>query len=172
MKKSQLHTDEYAAYYGTYIDTVTNEYNLVEELEISVHRLVKFVQDIPMDKFDYRYAEGKWTIRQMLQHMIDTERVFSYRATAFARGEQQGLPGFDENAYAAAADVTIRNFQEMKEELLILRRSVHFMYKGFTLEALMAAGEANHNRVTVNALGYIIVGHVRHHFRILKERYL
>ncbi len=162
---------DYAPFYETYVSLVPKE-DLMVEIHNSLTEIYETLEAIPVSKIDYAYAEGKWTIRQMLQHMIDTERVFSYRATAFARGEQQGLPGFDENAYAAAADVTVRNFQEMKEELLILRRSVHFMYKGLTLEALKAAGEANHSRVTVNALGYIIVGHVRHHFRILKERYL
>ena len=77
MKKSQLKTDEYADFYATYINTVTEEFTLTEELEISVHRLVKFVREIPMDKFDYRYAEGKWTIKDILQHLIDAERIFA-----------------------------------------------------------------------------------------------
>ncbi|RZJ99773.1 MAG: DinB family protein, partial [Flavobacterium sp.] len=75
MKVTQLHSDEYASFYANYIKQVSDEYTLMEELEISVHRLIKFVQDIPMDKYDYRYAEGKWTIKDILQHLIDAERI-------------------------------------------------------------------------------------------------
>lgn len=162
---------DYASFYETYVSLVQRD-DLLSEIHDSLTEIYDTLEVIPIDKIDYAYAEGKWTVRQLVQHMIDTERVFSYRATAFARGEQQSLPGFDENAYAAAADVSGRNFLEMKEELFMLRRSVYFMYKGFTPEALASLGEANKNKVTVNALGYIIVGHVRHHFRILAERYL
>lgn len=162
---------DYASFYETYVALVPKE-DLITEIHDSLTEIFETLEAIPIHKNDYAYAEGKWTVKQMVQHMIDTERVFSYRATAFARGEQQGLPGFDENAYAAAADVKDRNFLEMKEELLILRRSVYFMFKGLTPEALASAGEANKNRITVNALGFIIVGHVRHHFSILSERYL
>ena len=94
MKPSDLKTEEFAGHYATYINQVSGEYTLVEELEISVHRLIKFVQNIPMDKFDYRYAEGKWTIKDILQHLIDTERIFAYRALRFARNDKTELPGF------------------------------------------------------------------------------
>ena len=84
MKASEISVDEYAAFYAPYISTLANE-DLIEELEISLHRLIRFVQEIPMDKFDYRYAEGKWTIKDILQHLIDSERVFSYRALRLDR---------------------------------------------------------------------------------------
>jgi hypothetical protein len=162
---------DYAPFYETYVSLVQNE-DLISEFHDSLIEICDTLEVMPIDKIDYAYAEGKWTVRQLVQHMIDTERVFSYRAIAFARGEQQSLPGFDENVYAEVANVSDRNFLEMKEELLALRRSVYFMYKGFTPEALASSGEADKNKVTVNALGYIMVGHVRHHFRILAERYL
>jgi hypothetical protein len=162
---------DYAPFYETYVSLVRKD-DLISEIHDSLIEICDTLDVIPINKIDYAYAEGKWTVRQLVQHMIDTERVFSYRATAFARGEQQSLPGFDENIYAEAANVSDRNFLEMKEELLILRRSVYLMYKGLTPEALASSGEANKNKVTVNALGYIMVGHVRHHFRILAERYL
>src|SRR6476469_8860821 len=103
MKSSDLNTDEYASYFGTYIGQVSEEYTLIEELEISVHRFIKFVQNIPMDKFDYRYAEGKWTIRDIIQHIIDAERIFAYRALRFARKDQTPLASFDENTYVDEA---------------------------------------------------------------------
>src|SRR3954471_3980980 len=87
MKPTDLNSDEFAGFYATYINQVSNEYTLVEELEISVHRLIKFVQNIPLDKFDYRYADGKWTIKDIIQHLIDAERIFAYRALRFARND-------------------------------------------------------------------------------------
>jgi hypothetical protein len=162
---------DYAPFYNTYVRLV-NEDDLIKALQSSLEEITENLVLITADKGDHAYAEGKWTLKELLQHMIDTERVFSYRAMAFARGEQQNLPGFDENAYADTAKVSARNLAEMKEELLSLRRAVYFMFKGFTEEDLMRSGTANNNRVTVNAMGYIAIGHVRHHFGVIRERYL
>ncbi len=162
---------EYPSFYGTYVKLVQDD-DLIKVLQASLNEMHETLESIPAATFDYAYAEGKWTVSQLLQHMIDAERVFSYRAMAFARGEQQQLPGFDENEYAGLADVSARNISEMKEELMTLRRSVYFMFKGFTEQDLSRSGVANGNPVTVNALGYIIIGHVRHHFNVIKERYL
>jgi hypothetical protein len=162
---------DYAPFYGTYVRLVMED-DLVKALQYSLEEITENLVLITADKADHAYAEGKWTLKELLQHMIDTERVFSYRAMAFARGEQQNLPGFDENAYADSAQVAERNLAEMKEELLSLRRAVYFMFKGFTSEDLLRSGTANNNRVTVNALGYIAIGHVRHHFGVIRERYL
>lgn len=164
-------TGDYATFYETYVSLVKSD-DLLTEMQSSLKEIEQALGAVPEDRKDYAYAEGKWTIKELLQHMIDTERVFAYRATAFARGDKQSLPGFDENAYAATADVSRRNFLEMRTELLNLRQSQYLMYKGLTPEALATAGEANKNRVTVNALGYIMIGHVRHHLRILADRYL
>jgi hypothetical protein len=162
---------EYAPFYETYVKLVEDD-DLVKAFQSSLDEIHENLASIPADRSDYTYAEGKWTLRELLQHMIDAERVFAYRAMSIARGEQQNLPGFDENKYAAIADVAARNISEMKEELMILRRSVYFMYKGFTDRDILRSGIANNNPVTVNALGYIIIGHVRHHFAVIKERYL
>jgi uncharacterized damage-inducible protein DinB len=162
---------DYAPFYETYVRLVSED-DLVKALQSSLEEITENLALITTDKADHAYAEGKWTLKELLQHMIDTERVFSFRAMAFARGEQQDLPGFDENAYAQTAKVSARNLQEMKEELLSLRRAVYFMFKGFTEEDLQRSGTANNNKVTVNALGYITIGHVRHHFGVIRERYL
>jgi DinB superfamily len=164
-------SSDYAPFYDTYVKLVKED-NLVKALQSSLDEIHENLELIPADKMDHAYADGKWTIRELLQHIIDTERVFSYRAMAFARGEQQDLPGFDEKKYASIANVAARNISEMKEELMILRRSVYFMFKGFTDEDILRSGIANNNPVTVNALGYIMIGHVRHHFAVIKERYL
>jgi hypothetical protein len=162
---------DYPPFYETYVKLVQED-DLIKALQVSLEEIHKNLESIPADKMDWAYAEAKWTVRELLQHMIDAERVFAYRAQAFARGEQQNLPGFDENEYAKMANVTARNISEMKEELTALRRSVYFMFKGLTEQDIQRTGIANKNPVTVNALGYIIIGHVRHHFNIIKERYL
>ncbi|MDI9257033.1 DinB family protein [Flavobacterium sedimenticola] len=172
MKKSELHTDEYAAYYGAYIDSVTDAYNLVEELEISVHRLVKFVQDIPMDKFDYRYAEGKWTIKDILLHLIDAERIFAYRALRFARKDETPLASFDENAYVVEANANSRSIQDLLSEMLVVRQATLALFKSFSEEQLLRKGIASNNPMSVRALGFTIIGHQNHHQRIFQERYL
>ena len=104
MKITDIQPDEYAPYQESYIKLVDDAYTLTEELEISVHNFIHFVRDIPMDKYDYRYAEGKWTIKDIIQHFIDSERIFAYRALRFSRGDETILPGFDENIYANNAN--------------------------------------------------------------------
>ena len=95
MKIDQLPINEYPDFYSAYIETLENV-QLIEDLEISLHQFIKFVQNIPMDKFDYRYAENKWTIKEIIQHLIDCERIFSYRALRFSRNDKTPLPSFDE----------------------------------------------------------------------------
>ncbi len=171
MKSIEIGSDEYAEFYAPYISTLTDE-DLIEELEISVHRLIRFVQEIPMDKFDYRYAEGKWTIKDILQHLIDAERVFSYRALRFARNDSTELPGFEENDYANVADGCKRSIKELLTELAIVRQSTLALFKTFSDEVLMRRGVASGRVMSVRALGFIIIGHQNHHQRIFAERYL
>jgi uncharacterized damage-inducible protein DinB len=172
MKASQLQTNEYAAYYEAYISQVSDEYTLIEELEISVHRLIKFVQNIPMDKFDYRYAEEKWTIKDILQHLIDAERIFAYRALRFARNDKTELASFDENEYAVEAIANRRSIMDLLTELAVVRQSTLSLFKTFSEEQLIRIGIASNNPMSVRALGFVIIGHQNHHQRIFQERYL
>ncbi|MCF6133506.1 DinB family protein [Flavobacterium wongokense] len=172
MKPTDLKPDEFASYYGTYINQVSNEYNLVEELEISVHRLIKFVQNIPLDKFDYRYAEGKWTIKDIIQHIIDAERIFAYRALRFARNDQTPLASFEENNYVDEANANKRSIQELLTELAVVRQATLSLFKSFSNEELMRKGIASNNPMSVRALGFVIIGHQNHHQRVFQERYL
>jgi uncharacterized damage-inducible protein DinB len=172
MKPSQLQSDEYASFYANYINQVSEEYTLVEELEISVHRLVKFVQDIPLDKFDYRYAEGKWTIKDILLHLIDAERIFAYRALRFARNDKTALASFDENTYVDEANANKRSIQDLLSEMLVVRQATLSLFKSFSEEQLLRKGIASNNPMSVRALGFIIIGHQNHHQRIFLERYL
>jgi len=168
MRPSQT---EYAPFYETYVSMVQED-DLNAALQSSLEEIRDMLEAIPVEKTDHAYAEGKWTVKELLQHVIDTERVFSYRSVCIARGEQQPLPSFDENSYARQADVSERSMREMKEELLALRSSNYLMFKGFTDSMLQNRGTASGKEISVNALGYICVGHVRHHMRILQERYL
>ncbi len=172
MKISEVKPDEYATFYATYINQVSSEYTLVEEFEISVHRLIKFVQNIPLDKFDYRYADGKWTIKDILQHLIDAERIFAYRALRFARNDQTPLPGFDENDYVDEANANSRSIKELLTELAVVRQATLSLFKSFSNEELLRKGIASNNPMSVRALGFVIIGHQNHHQRVFEERYL
>ncbi|NDI99051.1 DinB family protein [Flavobacterium sp. LaA7.5] len=172
MRISQLQTDEYAPYHGAYLPNVDDTWTLVEGLEVSVHEFIKFVQDIPMGKHDYRYAEGKWTIKEIIQHLIDSERVFSYRAMRFSRGDSTALPGFDENSYVDNAHANERSLQSLLTEMSALRHASLLLFKSFTEDDLMKRGVASGYNVTVRALGFLIIAHQKHHTKIFQERYL
>ena len=174
MNSTQLLPNEYSAHYQPYIDAVGADANLLDELEISLHRTIQFVQDIPMDKFDYRYAEGKWTIKEILQHLIDAERIFAYRALRFSRNDQTPLPGFDENMYADVVNPVAnkRHLKDLLTEFTAVRHATIALFKSFTEEDLLKNGVASENVMSVRAVGFVIIGHQNHHKKIFAERYL
>lgn len=171
MTSTELSNTEYAPYYGTYI-LMANDVNMIEELEICLHDFIKFVQNIPMDKFDYRYAEGKWTIKEIIQHIIDTERIFSYRALCISRNDKTSLPGYDENEYVANTNAADRHLQSLLTELSIVRQSTLALFKSFSADQLKNLGTASNSPVSVRAIGFILIGHQKHHQKIFEERYL
>ncbi|PWA04722.1 DinB family protein [Flavobacterium psychrotolerans] len=171
MNSNQLPENEYSSFNATYIKELDNV-SLIEELEICLHDFIRFVQNIPMDKFDYRYAEGKWTIKEIIQHIIDAERVFSYRALRISRNDKTPLPGFDENSYVDNTNANARNLQNLLTELAAVRQSTLFLFKSFSEEQLLRMGTASDNVISVRALGFLVIGHQKHHQRIFKERYL
>jgi uncharacterized damage-inducible protein DinB len=148
------------------------EVNLMEELEISLHDFIRFVQNIPMDKFDYRYAEGKWTIKEIIQHIIDTERIFAYRALRISRNDLTPLPGFDENIFAENTSANSRTIQDLLTEFSAVRQSNLLLFKSFSDEQFKRMGTASENPISVRAIGFILIGHQKHHQKIFKERYL
>jgi hypothetical protein len=162
---------DYAPLYENYVKLAAGD-DVFTVLNRSWDQLGLWLGSIPEEKLPYSYAPGKWTVGQMLQHLIDSERVFAYRAMCFARGEKNSLPGFDENAYAARATAEHRGLVAMKEELLALRKASITLYNSFTREDLAESGIAFGYRVTVNAMGFIMAGHIYHHQRIYEERYL
>jgi uncharacterized damage-inducible protein DinB len=171
MNSNQLLVNEYSRFNATYIDALENV-ELLEELEISLHDFIKFVQNIPMDKFDYRYAEGKWTIKDIIQHIIDAERVFGYRALRISRNDQTPLPGFEENDYVENTDANSRSIQALLTEFSAVRHSNLLLFKSFSEEQLTRIGTASNHPVSVRALGFLIIGHQKHHQKVFQERYL
>ncbi len=119
----------------------------------------------------FRYAPGKWSVRELLLHLTDSERIFSYRALCFARGEQQPLPGFEENDYAAASEADSRSWASLVEEYQAVRRSARLLFEGFSADMLTREGTANGQRMSVESIGFILLGHYYHHEKILRERY-
>lgn len=150
----------------------TEEDDALQAIQTNGEKAVRFLQEIDEDKWAYRYAEGKWSIKEMVQHLIDAERIFVYRALCIARGEQTSLPGFDENRYAAHSKADNRRKHELTAEFETLRQSTSQLFASFDDEQLKATGIANNASVSVNGLGFIIPGHVQHHLNILEERYL
>lgn len=171
MTTTELKNTEYAPFYSTYIEKATNV-DMLEELEICLHEFIKFVQNIPMDKFDYRYAEGKWTIKEIIQHIIDTERIFSYRALRISRNDTTALPGFDENEYVANTNAQVRHLQSLLTELSLVRQCTLALFKSFSSAQLERLGVASNSDISVRAIGFILIGHQKHHQKIFEERYL
>lgn len=163
-------TSDYASFYHNYVMQV-QENDLQEAFKNNSSVVESFLHSIPASKADYSYAEGKWTVKQLLQHMIDAERIFAHRALWFARKSPDPLSGFDENAYAAIADVSKRSLQSLIDEMIAVRKSTAFLFSSFSENELNTAGTANNNPVTVKALGFVTLGHFLHHKRILEERY-
>ena len=145
---------------------------MIEELEICLHEFIRFVQNIPMDKFDYRYAEGKWTIKDIIQHVIDTERIFAYRALRISRNDTTPLPGFEENDYVENTKANERGIQDLLAEFSAVRYATLFLFKSFSEEQLKRMGTASGTAISVRAIGFIIIGHQKHHQNVFQERYL
>lgn len=161
----------YPDYFYKYIRLVENE-NLNDALKKQLDDAAQFFNSIPQEKYLYKYAEGKWSVKEVLQHIIDTERVFSYRSFVFARKDPNTFPSFDENEYAKNSNADNRKWEDLISEFIAVRNSTAYLFKSFSEEQLMQAGKASNYEMSVKALGYTIAGHVVHHINILKERYL
>ncbi len=163
--------DEYAEFYSGYMKNIPHD-NIIKLLEEGRDNLQSLIKSIPEEKGNYAYDQGKWSIKEVLGHMADAERVMAYRAMCIARGEQQSLPGFEQDDYVNAADFNKRSLSSLSEELLSLRNADITLFKSFDVETMMKKGIANNYTNTVRAFMFIIAGHELHHIKILKERYL
>ena len=162
---------EHVPYYGKYIALVA-EADAIQALESQIADGLALLRTIPEAKGDHRYGPGKWTIKEVIGHLIDAERVFAYRALRFARQDRTEVPGFDENAYVPAGSFGRRTLADLAAEWELVRRSNLAMFRGLDAEAWRRQGTANGNAISVRALAFIIAGHGRHHAALLRERYL
>jgi len=163
--------NEYAAFYETYVSLV-EESDIISALEKNLNELQNLFAEVSEEKGSYAYAESKWSVRELLGHLIDGERVFSYRALRISRNDQTPLASFEENSYIANSNFSRAKIAVLIEEFSLLRRSNILFFKNLTDGAWLRTGTASEAAVSVRALAYIMVGHVRHHANILRERYL
>lgn len=162
---------DFPEYFARYISRVDTD-NLAEAVAKYSGALDAFFTGLPESKADYAYAAGKWTLKEVLQHIIDTERVMSYRVLRIARNDKTPLASFDENSFAANAPVDRRSLDELKEEFKAVRKSTDLLIKSLSDEQLSYSGTASNLPVTANAVGYIVYGHMLHHKAIIEEKYL
>ena len=160
----------YPVYFKKYVDQVPGE-DLLTAFSDQMPVVKELFDSISEDQSMFAYDSGKWTLKELLQHMIDSERIFNYRALCFARKETISLPGFEENDYAANSNANARSWNELVNEFLAVRQATELMYKSFTAEMLATTGISNNNPATVNSLGFITVGHVYHHKKVMEEKY-
>lgn len=158
-------------FYHGYISKVKED-DLVTAMRNTTSDLLALLKSIPAEKYDYRYGPDKWTVKEVVQHMIDAERVFTYRALRFARKDDTPLPGFNENLYAQTAKSDKRNWNDIIEEFTSLRKASEAMFASFDNEQLESEGVASGRPIYVLGIGFICAGHVNHHCQIIKERYL
>jgi uncharacterized damage-inducible protein DinB len=163
--------DEYAPYYGRYIALVPDG-PIVETLRSQIAETAALLGALPEAKGEHRYEPGKWSVKEVLGHVIDGERIFSYRALRFARRDETPLPGFDENLYVPAAAFGRRTIRNLLDEFRAVREATVQLFQNLDEEALSRSGIASENRMSVRALAWTIAGHERHHAGVLRERYL
>jgi len=163
-------SQEYNSHFEPYVSMTSG--NSVAEL-IANHSvyLLDFINDIPQQKADYRYAPAKWTVKEVLQHIIDMERVFAYRALCIARGDTQQLPGVDQDQFAQYQRVQYRAFSDIQEEFLAMRSDHNILFRSFDKPALSAKGLVNGSSCTCQSWIFISFGHALYHVQMLKDRY-
>ncbi len=169
MNISKPSIDEYAKFYNTYIELV-NEPELL--LNSQIEKLKSLIGHLTEEELLYKYSSDKWSIKTLIVHCIDTERIMAYRLLSIVRSEKSNLPGFDENVFADESFADTRSISSIMNEFQYLRMSNIELIKSLSTEQLNMVGSANNNTVSARALVYIIVGHLEHHMNILISRYL
>ena len=160
----------YKNYFEKYTALVS-ECSVNTAFEAQDAKLEAFISCVSEENAAFAYQEGKWTLKEMLQHLIDTERVFTYRALSIARRDKANLPGYDENNYADNSSAHLRTWKSLTEEMMSLRLCTKLLFESFTEDMLSAAGTFNNISGDVNTLGFIIAGHFYHHVHVAEQRY-
>ena len=164
-------TTEFAPYYNNYISLIEGN-EAMSVLEAQSAEMRSMFSDVAEEKGTFAYAEGKWTIKELLSHLIDGERMFAYRVLRISRGDKTPIEGFEQDGYIENSNANNRSFAELLDEFDLQRRSNLLLLNNISDEGSKRIGTASDNPVSVRALTYIMAGHVRHHIHILKERYL
>jgi hypothetical protein len=171
MRVSDLEKGEYLPYFQPYINKI-GDLILVDGLEDGLKNAVDFFNSIPAEKLEYRYESDKWTIKEVINHLIDSERIFAYRALRFARKDKTPVSGFEENDYALESNANDRTIEDLLAEYTLVRRASIALYNTFNSDILKRTGKAGGGDVSVRALGFLIAGHEKHHCEVVKARYL
>jgi len=171
MISEQLDSGEYNSYYKSYINNASS-INIIEGLTKNLDTVVAFYSSIPKEKHSYAYADGKWSVKDILIHIIDTERIFAYRALRIARQDRTALAGFEQDDYVLNANTSSRSLESILNEYKAVRQATIALYNSFDDGALKQIGEASGFPISVRALGYIITGHENHHNQVIKSHYL
>jgi DinB family protein len=166
--------DEYPPYSRIYMELLENDGEILRHLKDNFHAIKEFIYGLPEEKLYFRYADDKWSIKEILVHIVDDERIFAYRALRYARSDKTELPGFEQDDYAFYSDANDRSLESIFDEYEAVRISTIAMFNGFPDEAFLRSGTStgNVNRRTVRALAYHIAGHELRHIKVIKERYL
>jgi hypothetical protein len=166
-----ISTNEYNPYYQTYIDALRVT-ELFDALNISYEDTLILLENRTEEELLYRYGKDKWTIKEIIQHLIDAERILCYRALRFSRNDSTDLPGYDESWFVDYSNANDRTITDLLTEFHCVRSSTRSLFKSFTDEMLLRTGMANNTEMSVRAAGIIIAGHHWHHLNVIKERYL
>lgn len=164
--------DEYPAYAEMYMKWVKKDGNLIKQLEDSLSKTQRLISTLSEQELNFRYRNNKWSIKEVLVHIIDDERIYGYRALAFARNDKTNLPGFEQDDYSINSYASERTIENIMEEYEAVRISTIKLYNGFSNAALIRKGVANGNQASVRALGYHILGHELHHINMIEDVYL
>jgi hypothetical protein len=171
MNSREVKNADYPAFYTQYVRPL-GEVDLIEILNSSLNDLIATVKDLSPEKLAYQYAPGKWTIKELLQHIIDTERIMSYRALRFSRKDPIDVAGYNENWYTEHSNGKDRDLTSLLDEFIHLRKSIIAMFSGFNPEMMLRFGSIDGEKIMVGSLAFIIAGHQAHHLKIIKEQYL
>ena len=172
MNTSDLKTTEYNTYYNRYLSLVSKETTLIDGLKKDSDMVLQFFESIPSDKLTYRYAEGKWSIKEVFQHLIDTERVFQHRCFRFSRHDKTGISGFEQDDYITPSQANNKSLESLVEEFKAVRQSFIVLLKSLNDDDLKFIGNANGSDMSGRAAAFTILGHSIWHINVIKERYL
>ncbi|TFG71175.1 MAG: DinB family protein [Flavobacteriales bacterium] len=171
MRSKALPITDYNPYYQTYIDKL-GDVELMDMMQRQLDNFPEFILSLPKDKWNFAYSDNKWTIAEVILHVLDTERIFQYRALRFGRNDSTAIPGFDQDVYVPESNANSRSIESIVEEYRSVRNSSITLFASFDEGILKRSGMANGSNMSVAALGFIILGHQRHHRDVIRSRYL